>query len=77
MAMFREHHGPVFDGYLRGFVPPNKVVVSQFSDAPLASVTIKNIGNETDAITLLGVSSHASNPGLESFMKALLNLKKL
>jgi hypothetical protein len=73
LSMYREHHGPVFHGYLRGFVPPNKVIVSEFSDA--ASAAIQTIGNETNTVTLLGVSSDASNPGLQSFMNALLNLK--
>ena len=47
LAMYRKHHRPLFKGYLRGFVSPNKVIVSEYSDAPSSSETIKTFGNET------------------------------
>lgn len=73
LAMYRDHRKPLFEGYLRGFVPPNKVIVSEHND--VQSAHSKRFGNNINTVTLFGVSPDDSNRGADNFMKALLNLK--
>jgi hypothetical protein len=71
-ALYQKHEKPLFSGYLRKFVPPNKVVISEFSDAYQPS----EIRNQTVAITLLSVSADGNSKAVTDFMAALLNVKQ-
>jgi hypothetical protein len=73
VAMYRKHEEPMFSGYLRKFVQPNKVIVSEFSDAYHPT----DIENKLNTITLLGISADSkTNKAVGEFMRALLNIKK-
>ena len=77
LDMYRKGLKPIFNGYLRGFLPPNKVTVSEFSSSQSSASYVKRIGNKTATVALLGVSSDADNraSSTDAFMKRLLNLK--
>ena len=70
IALYRKHLKPLFSGYLQKFVPPNKVVISQFSGVFLPA----GDRNETITLTLLGVSSDTDTNTAAEFMTALLNV---
>jgi len=72
-ALYRNHEEPLFRGYLRNFVPPNQVVVSQFDDAYRPP---PNVRNKTITLTLLGVFAGPNTKAVTEFMKALLNVKQ-
>ena len=71
-ALYQKHEGPLFSGYLREFVPPNKVVISEFSDA----YQPPEVRNQTVTITLLFVSADMNTKAVREFMTALLNVKQ-
>ena len=71
-ALYRKHEEPLVYGYLRKFVPPNKVVVSQFDDA----YRPPNLRNTTVTLTLLSVSAESNTKSVNEFMTALLNVKQ-
>ena len=71
IALYRKHLKPLFSGYLQKFVPPNKVVISEFRGAFLPA----GDRNETITLTLLGVSSDKDTNTAAEFMAALLNVK--
>ena len=66
--MYREHGKPMYEGYLRGFVPPNKVIVSRQSNSKywkdLDSVHNTHWADETNTITLLGLSDDKGSKDL-------------
>jgi hypothetical protein len=71
-ALYRQHESPLFSGYLRKFVPPNKVVISEFNDA----YQPPEVRNQTATITLLSVSGDGNSKAVTDFMTALLNVKQ-
>ena len=71
IALYRKHLKPLFSGSLQKFVPPNKVVISEFRGAFLPA----GDRNETITLTLLGVSSDKDTNTAAEFMAALLNVK--
>jgi hypothetical protein len=71
IALYRNHLKPLFSGYLQKFVPPDKVVISEFSGAFVPA----GVRNETVTLTLLGVSSDKNTNTSTEFMAALLNVK--
>jgi hypothetical protein len=71
-ALYRQHDRPIFFGYLRKFVSPNKVVVSQFSDASKSQGSVY----KPLTVTLLGVSADGNAKPVSDFMTALLNIKQ-
>jgi hypothetical protein len=68
-AMYREHREPLYSGYLRKFIPPNKVVVSTWPDSPAMSAFVKEYGNPTGTFTLFGLSDDATTAALDKFMR--------
>jgi hypothetical protein len=72
--MYQNRHKPIRSGYLRGFSPPNKVLISEHDDAMPKSF-VERFGNKINSVTLLGISSNTNTPALEQFMRALLNIK--
>lgn len=74
-TMYREHKKPLFNGYLQKFLPPNKVVVAEFSDSSHSARLIEMYGNKTNTVTLLGISGELSSK-LSDFMTALLNVRQ-
>lgn len=72
IRMYRAHQAALFSGYLRKFIPPNKVVISQHHDAELLSPGQKN---QLNTITLFGVSTVKDTSADTGFMSALLNVK--
>jgi hypothetical protein len=73
IALYRKHEKPIFDGYLRKFLPPNKVVISQYNDAARLP---KNVPNQTITLRMLGVSGKTRSKLATEFMTALLNTKE-
>jgi len=71
LALYREHDKPLFSGHLQKFVPPNKVVISEFS----GTFAPPGIRNKMIALTLLGVSADSDTKPVAEFMAALLNVK--
>ena len=71
-ALYRNHEKPLFHGYLRNFVPPNKVVISEFPDSHLPTAA----RNQSITLTLLSVSADPNTKTVTEFMKALLNVKQ-
>jgi hypothetical protein len=69
-ALYRNHEEPLFSGYIRKFLPPNKIVVSEFTYNP------PNLRNNTETITLLGLSADSNAKPVTEFMNALLNIKE-
>ena len=71
--LYRQHNRPIISGYLRKFIPPNKVVISDSNDAfkppPGAS-------GSPQTVTLLGVSEDSNTKAVSDFMAALLNIKQ-
>jgi len=72
IALYQKHEKPLFSGYLRKFVPPNKVVISEFSDR----FRDPEGHNQTVTITLLDVSAEGNSKAVTEFMTALLNVKQ-
>ena len=71
-ALYQKHEQPLFAGYLRKFVPPNKVVISRYNDAFQPS----QVRNQTVTIALLSVSADTNTKAVTDFMAALLNVKQ-
>jgi hypothetical protein len=72
-TLYRNHEEPLFRGYLRDFIPPNRVVISQFDDSYRLP---PNVRNKTITLTLLSVSTNPNAKAVIEFMKALLNVKQ-
>jgi hypothetical protein len=70
--MYQKHEKPLFSGYLRKFVPPNKVVVSEYNDAFLPP----QVRNRTVTIALLSVSADTNAKAVTDFMADWLNVKQ-
>jgi hypothetical protein len=71
-ALYQKHDKPLFSGYLRKFVPPNKVVISELND----TYQPPEARNRTVTITLLSVSTESNSKAVSKFMAALLNVKQ-
>ncbi|HEV2545910.1 MAG TPA: hypothetical protein VGU20_01095 [Stellaceae bacterium] len=78
VRMYREHHIPPLNAYLKSFISPNKVVVSRFDDSAWSEDYLsKNGWKNTDyVVTLVGVSEDPSTEPLNKLMAALLNIKQ-
>jgi hypothetical protein len=71
IGLYRNHDEPIYSGYLRKFIPPNKVIISEFND----SFKPQGVRNRNITLTLLGVSSVGDSKRASEFMAALLNIK--
>jgi len=71
--LYREGRKPLLAGYLRGFITPNKVVISSKSEG---EGDLFGMREERQTITMLGLSSQTSNPNLGAFMEALINIRR-
>ena len=79
--MYRQHESPIISGYLRYFVPPNKINISRYPDNPVTTESLQQFASVgahyyTQTITMLGISSEASGPDVDRFMWALINVKE-
>src|SRR5207248_2433662 len=72
IALYREHNEPLFSGYIRKFLSPNKVVISRHNDV----FNPPNMRNKTVTVTLLGVSADPNTKAVSNFMNALMNVKQ-
>jgi hypothetical protein len=78
ISMYREHESPIIGGYLRSFVSPNKVIVSDLPDNDRMLQDTASYGghNYSQTITMLGVSAEGGNADVDRFMGALIKVKE-
>lgn len=75
MQMYRDDQEPLVRGYIKKFVPPNKLVIAEWNDSADQKAMAQRYGNSTQTITMLGIADSPASDAMTNFMNALVNLK--